>query len=114
MSDALEEEKKALLERMHASRRAYRARLVHEEESPPEEQAFPRSHTFRFLTRHPCMTAVGVLATLAMVPRRSLGRAVKGGAAVAAGALGRQTKALMVSQLLPAAVHWIRSNKRRL
>jgi hypothetical protein len=112
--DDLEEEKKALLERMHASRRAYRARFVHEEEAPPpEEPAFPRSRTFRFLTRHPCTTALGVLAALAVVPRRSLGRAVKGGAALAAGALGRETKTLMVRHLLPAAAHWVRSNKRR-
>jgi hypothetical protein len=114
MNDSLEEEKKALLERMHASRRAYRARFVHEEEHSPEEQAFPRSHTFKFLTRHPCTAALGVLATLAVVPRRALGRAVKGGAAVAAAALGRQTKTLMVRQLLPAVAHWVRSGKRRL
>jgi hypothetical protein len=113
MSDDLEEEKKALLKRMQASRRAYRARFAHEEELPPEEDAFPRSHTFRFLTRHPCTTALGVLAALAVVPRRSLGRAVKGGAALAARALGRETKTLMVRHLLPAAAHWVRSNKRR-
>jgi hypothetical protein len=64
MSDALEDEKKALLERMHASRKAYRSRFVHPEDEHPvkDVQAFPRSHTFKFLTRHPYSAALSLLA----------------------------------------------------
>jgi len=65
MSDALEDEKKALLERMHASRKAYRSRFTPAEEEYPvkDAQAFPRSHTFRFLTRHPYSAALSLIAT---------------------------------------------------
>jgi len=65
MSDALEDEKKALLERMHASRKAYRSRFAPAEEEYPvkDAQAFPRSHTFRFLTRHPYSAALSLIAT---------------------------------------------------
>ncbi len=115
MSDPLEDEKKALLERMHATRAAYRSRFVPADEEHPAEdlQAFPRSHTFRFLTRHPYSAALSVLATLAVVPRGSLSKAVKGGAAVTAGVLGRNTRILIVRQLLPTMVHLLRSYKRR-
>ena len=51
MSASLEEEKRALLERMHASRSAYRSRFMHADENhhPNDAQAFPRSYTFKFL-----------------------------------------------------------------
>jgi hypothetical protein len=64
MSDPLEDEKKALLERMHATRKAYRSRFVpaDEDRHAKDAQAFPRSHTFRFLTRHPYSAALSVLA----------------------------------------------------
>jgi len=64
MSEALEDEKKALLERMRASRNAYRSRFVHADEDhhAKDTQAFPRSHTFRFLTRHPYSAAISLLA----------------------------------------------------
>lgn len=53
MSDVLEDEKKALLERMRASRNAYRSRFIHaDEDHHVDTQSFPRSHTFKFLTRH--------------------------------------------------------------
>ncbi len=115
MSDPLEDEKKALLERMHATRKAYRSRFVpaDEDHHAKDAQAFPRSHTFRFLTRHPYSAALSLLATLAVVPRGSLNTAVKGGAAVTAGILGRNTRILIVRQLLPAMVHLLRSYKRR-
>jgi len=62
MSDSLEEEKKMLLERMHASRSAYRSRFIHatEDSPPPEAHAFPRSYTFKFLTQHPYSAALGL------------------------------------------------------
>ncbi len=114
MSDALENEKKALLERMHASRSTYRSRFIHaDEDHHVDTQSFPRSHTFKFLTHHPYSAAMGLLATLAVVPRRSLSKAAKGGAAVTAGILGRKTRTLMMRQLLPAMVLLLRSHKRR-
>jgi hypothetical protein len=63
MSTPLEEERRALLARMQASRKDYRSRFpadMHHEpqqphlssaSTPPAEQAFPRSHTFRFVQR---------------------------------------------------------------
>jgi hypothetical protein len=63
MSAPLEEEKRALLERMHASRKVYRSRFPSEthpepehnqvppDPAPPITAAFPRSHTFRFVQR---------------------------------------------------------------
>ena len=114
MSDPLEDEKRALLERMRASRNAYRSRFIHaDEDHHVDTHSFPRSHTFKFLTRHPYSAALGLLATLAVVPRRSLNKAVKGGAAVTTGILGRKTRTLMVRQLLPAMVYLLRSHKRR-
>ena len=113
MSASLEDEKKAILERMHASRRAYRSRFMPEpEDHPPAVQdpgAFPRSHTFKFLTRHPYSTATGLLATLALVPRGSLRKAVKGGAAVTAGLVGTKANAFVMRHLLPSLVHLLRS-----
>jgi len=114
MSDSLEEEKKMLLERMHASRSAYRSRFIHaaEDSPPPEAHAFPRSHTFKFLTQHPYSAALGLVAAWAVMPRHSLSRAAKGGAAVTAGILGRKTRTLIVRHLLPVMVHMIRTHKR--
>jgi hypothetical protein len=66
MSTPLEEERRALLERMRASRENYRSRFPDEPgsqahykpqhqhlhaPSPPNDHAFPRSHTFRFVRR---------------------------------------------------------------
>jgi hypothetical protein len=63
MSKPLEEERRALLARMHTSREAYRSRFPSETHpepkqpnaptppSLPNEHAFPRSHTFRFVRR---------------------------------------------------------------
>jgi hypothetical protein len=61
MSTPLEEERRALLARMHASREVYRSRFPshpelnhpHAPTAPPlsHEHAFPRSHTFRFIGR---------------------------------------------------------------
>ncbi|MDN5881009.1 MAG: hypothetical protein L0H37_01425 [Nitrosospira sp.] len=121
MNTSLEEEKRALLERMHASRRNFRSRFVDEDEDEDahdhadDADAFPRSHTFKFLTRHPYSSAaIGLLATLAVLPRGSLSRAVKGGAAIAVAVLGSQARALMMRQLLPSMMHLLKSHKPRL
>jgi hypothetical protein len=115
MSSELEQERNALLERMHASRNNYRSELVHTEE-PGETtavNAFPRSRTFKFLTRHPYSTSLGLLAALAVLPRKPLGRAVKRGIVLAAGVLGNSAKTLMMRQVLPSVVRSsLRSHNR--
>ncbi|KIO50240.1 hypothetical protein [Nitrosospira sp. NpAV] len=116
MSASLEDEKKALLDRMHASRDAYRSRFSHmEEEDVPADalHVFPRSHTFKFLTRHPYSAALGLVAVLAIMPRGSLRRATRTGAAVTAGLLGGKAKTLMIRQVLPSVVHLLRSHNQR-
>jgi hypothetical protein len=120
MSDELEQERNALLERMHASRNTYRSELVHTEETEETEEpgrrattdAFPRSQTFKFITRHPYSTSLGLLAALIVLPRKPLGRAVKGGIALAAGVLGTSAKTLMMRQVLPSVVRSLRSRNR--
>ncbi|MDQ3185524.1 MAG: hypothetical protein M3Q16_03485 [Pseudomonadota bacterium] len=114
MSASLEDEKKTLLERMHASRSAYRSQFMHADEDHRlvhDSYAFPRSRTFKFLTRHPYSAAAGVLATLALVPRGTLSKVAKGSVALTAGVLGSKAKALVVRQLLPSMVHLLRSPK---
>jgi hypothetical protein len=117
MSASLEDEKKALLERMHASRSAYRSQFGHVDEDHDADDAhahpFPRSHTFRFLTHHPYSIAIGLLATLAVVPRGSLSKAAKGGIALTAGVLGSKTRALIMRQLLPSVGYLLRSHHLR-
>jgi hypothetical protein len=115
MSASLEDEKKALLDRMHASRNAYRSMFSHADEDVPADvsHAFPRSHTFKFLTRHPYSAAVGLAAVLAIMPRGSLRRATRTGAAATAGLLGGKAKTLMIRQVLPSIVHLIRSHNPR-
>jgi hypothetical protein len=117
MSDELEQERNALLERMHASRNNYRSELVHTEETEEPGRrattdAFPRSQTFKFITRHPYSTSLGLLAALLVLPRKPLGRAVKGGIALAAGVLGNSAKTLMMRQVLPSVVRSLRSRNR--
>ena len=114
MSSELEQERNALLERMHASRNNYRSELVHTEEPGRTTTAneFPRSQTFKFLTRHPYSTSLGLLAALAFLPRKPLRRAVKGSIALAAGMLGNSAKTLMMRQVLPSVVRSFRSHNR--
>ena len=92
MSGALEDERNALLERMHASRKTYRSELTHAEEqvqAPIDADVFPRSETFKFIKRHPYYASLGLLAALSIMPRMPLRRAVKSGA-VARGRHARQ------------------------
>ncbi len=115
MSNSLEDERKAILERMSASRRNYRLMSAHEENShrqADDTHAFPRSHTFKFLTRHPYYAALAALAIVAALPRRSLKKTVKGSAAVTAGILSDGMKTVMMRRILPIAIQLLRSNKR--
>ena len=70
---SLTDEKQALLERMQASRTAYRRMLLGQDETEMPvaeelpENAFPRSKTVRWIREHPYLTLLGltgaVLAT---------------------------------------------------
>ncbi|HEX8874669.1 MAG TPA: hypothetical protein VF780_08575 [Nitrosospira sp.] len=114
MSSALEDERKAILERMSASRENYRLMFTHDDNrrQANDTHAFPRSHTFKFLTRHPYYAALAALTVVAVMPRGSLKKTVKGGAAVTAGVLGNRMKTIMMRNVLPTAVYLLRSNKR--
>jgi len=118
MSNSLEDERKAILERMSASRRNYWHMFAHEDshEHANEAHAFPRSHTFKFLIRHPYSATLAALAAVAVLPRGSVRKAVKGSAAIAAGMagiLGSRTKTSMITRILPPVIRLLRSNKRR-
>ena len=91
MNHSLEEERKAILERMDASRRSLRQMLSDEEEHkhPFAANTFPRSHTFKFLIRHPYLVGLAVVAVVAALPRGLLKKAAKGSAAVTADAAPR-------------------------
>src|SRR5688500_14381946 len=115
MSMPLEDERKALLERMRESRRHYRSMFIPaaEYDEPADIHAFPRSHTFKFIARHPYSTSLGLLAALSMIPRGPLNKAVKGGIAITAGILGSSARTLMMHQVLPTMIRSLRSRNRR-
>jgi hypothetical protein len=124
MSTPLEEERRALLARMQASRKDYRSRFpadMHHEpqqphlssaSTPPAEQAFPRSHTFRFVQRHPYVAALAAGALIAAIPGGAVKKAVKGSVVFAAGMIGSQARTLIARELLPWMVHLMRSRKQ--
>ncbi|MEO5655700.1 MAG: hypothetical protein ABIR00_06940 [Nitrosospira sp.] len=114
MNSALENEQKALLERMDASRKNYRAMFVHEDEHEQihDMHAFPRSHTFKFIARHPYYVS-GALVALSLVSRGRLNKAVKGSIALTAGILGRSARTLVMRQVLPSVISSLRSRNRR-
>jgi hypothetical protein len=77
----LEEQRDALLARIHASREAYRQQMhavevpqptptMHELMDNRHVQPFPRSQTMRWLLGHPLVIAGGVAALLVIGPRR--------------------------------------------
>jgi hypothetical protein len=111
MTRELEEERNALLERMHASRKTYRSELTppKEQVQAPANDVFPRSETFKFIKRHPYYSSLGLLAALSVMPRMPLRRAVKSGAVLAAGMLGSSAKTLVMRQVLPSLVRSLRS-----
>lgn len=120
MSTSLEEEKRALLERMRASREDCRSRFppepdpgAHHPQVQPlaHPHAFPRSHTFRFIQRHPYGAALVAGALIAAIPAGSVKKAVKGGAVLTAGMVGSQARILMMRELLPSMIHLMRSRK---
>jgi hypothetical protein len=114
MSSQLENERQALLERMSESRKDLRGRFVHKEEDEGTLSGidvFPRSHTFKFITRHPYYTSVGLLAALTALPSGSLSKAVKGGVALTPGMLGSTARSLVMRQVLPSMLTSFRSRR---
>ncbi|PTQ81875.1 hypothetical protein C8R21_10756 [Nitrosospira multiformis] len=114
MSTSLEYEKKALLERMNATRREYRSRYGHEDErtEATDDDVFPRSRTFRFIARHPYSISLGLLVVLSTVPSRSLSKAVKSGIALSSGVLGSSARTLLMREVLPAVIRSLNSRGR--
>jgi hypothetical protein len=118
MSNSLEDERKAILERMSASRRNYRNMFALEDsqEHANEARAFPRSHTFKFITHHPYFASLAALAVVAILPRGSVKKAVKGSAAITtgiAGILGSPTRTSIITHVLPPVIRLLRSSKRQ-
>lgn len=79
----LEEQRDALLARIHASREAYRLQMhavdmptpaptMDELMADTRTHPFPRSQTMRWLLGHPLMIAGGVAALLVIGPRRAV------------------------------------------
>lgn len=100
----LEEQRDALLARIHASRAAYRQQLHAVDVSTPaptmhdlmhdtHTHPFPRSQTMRWLLGHPLIIAGGVAALLAIGPRRAVNGVAKVGPLVS-GAAGMLTMTL--------------------
>jgi hypothetical protein len=113
MSTQLENERQALLERMSESRKDLRVRYVHEEDERAfsDTGTFPRSRTFKFITRHPYYSSLGVLAALTALPSGSLSKAVRSGAALTAGMLGGSARSLVIRQILPSMLTSFRSRR---
>lgn len=100
----LEEQRDALLARIHTSREAYRQQMHAVELKAAEPAAhallrdtqthpFPRSQTMRWLLGHPLIIAGGVAAVLAIGPRRAVNGVARVGPLVS-GAAGLLTMTL--------------------
>jgi hypothetical protein len=95
--EPLEEQRDALLARIHASREAYRLQMHTVEVSPPaptmhelmdqsQPHPFPRSQTMRWLLGHPLVIAGGVAALLVIGPRRAVNGVARVGPLVSSAA----------------------------
>ena len=95
----LEEQRDALLARIHASRAAYRQQMhtadaaaaapaptMHELMDDSRTHPFPRSQTMRWLLGHPLIIAGGVAALAVIGPRRVLNGVARVGPLVSSGA----------------------------
>jgi hypothetical protein len=101
----LEEQRDALLARIHASREAYRQQMRAVEASAPAPTTyelthhdtlthpFPRSQTMRWMLGHPLLIAGGVAALLVIGPRRAVNGVARMGPLVS-GAAGMLTMTL--------------------
>ena len=114
MLSSLEEQKKILLDRMEENRRNYQNNLIQQlsvAEGLAVESSnsggFPRSHTFKFLTHHPYLIGIALIAALA-VSRGSLRNILKKNLAFGAGILTSKVKMLIV----PVIIRLFRSYTR--
>ena len=100
----LEEQRDALLARIHASRETYRQQLhavdvvqpaptMHELMDETHTHPFPRSQSMRWLLGHPLVIAGGVAALLLIGPRRVINGVARVGPLVS-GAAGLVTMTL--------------------
>lgn len=100
----LEEQRDALLARIHTSREAYRQQLHAVDVAPPaptmhelmdntHTHPFPRSQSMRWLLGHPLIIAGGVAALLVIGPRRVVNGVARVGPLVS-GAAGLLTMTL--------------------
>lgn len=102
----LEEQRDALLARIHASREKYRQQMhtveasasapaptMHELMHDTQGHPFPRSQTMRWLLGHPLIIAGGVAALLVIGPRRVVNGVAKVGPLIS-GAAGLLTMTL--------------------
>ncbi len=121
--EALKKERDAIVARMDLTRTRYRAemlinrrlvaagyrgeqdlRFAHDVFS----DHFPRSRTFKILTRHPYAAAAGALGVL-LLGRRNNWRALAATAlAVAPGLLAHSQGGAALSSILPALTQWLR------
>jgi len=126
---SLEEERKAILERMHMRRETYRRALnggADLEQIPAEQVAatralpgahaqyvypthrpvptrFPRSTLMRVLMDHPVLCAVGVAALVAIGPRRIVKTIATGATAVGTLTANNQTNVDLLGKVLTMA-----------
>jgi hypothetical protein len=123
---SLEEERKAILERMQMRRESYRRALngggdldrlpaepaaprslVHAQQvyptTRPVPTRFPRSTLMRVLVDHPVLCAVGVAALVAIGPRRIVKTVASGATAVGTLTANNQTNVDLLGKVLTMA-----------
>jgi hypothetical protein len=124
---SLEEERKAILERMQMRRESYRraltdgvdleripvepgssrTQLVHAQQVYPTQRPvptrFPRSTLMRVLIDHPFLCAVGVAALVAIGPRRIVKTVASGATAIGTLTANNQTNVDLLGKVLTMA-----------
>lgn len=123
---SLQEEKRALLARMQASRTDYR-RLLTETDEPdrqdermqepdmphPPEAAFPRSRTVQWIMAHPWLCLFGVVAIVAARPDRMLSSVVQRGARMSATAVRFQSQVLVAMKIFGMVKDFLSQRRTR-
>lgn len=118
--NSLSEEKQALLDRMQASRGAYRRMLLGEDEieTPPVQtlpaSTFPKSKTFRWIRDHPYLSLLGVTAAVLASQRapRQAARSLIHKSGLAAGAFSRNHQAIRSAIGIAAMLARVISQRR--
>jgi hypothetical protein len=107
---SLEEERQAILTRMHATRENYRRLLSDEESDVPGRQHthvvntaykwVPSSGTIRLLAQHPILCAVAVTAVVAIGPRRLVRTVTDGGSKITNLTLRNQANIALLTRVI--------------